>query len=105
MNQRHRVRKIGEKEGLFRRGISAAHDCHLLSAEKEAVAGGASGHAEALEFLFRRGPSHRACAPVATINASAEYRSPESPTSVKGRRARSTDVIVSCTIFVPTCAA
>ena len=50
-------------------------------------------------------PSQRACAPVQITTASATYSSPESPVARNGRFPRSIDVMMSCTMRVPTCSA
>ena len=44
--------EVGQKQGLLDRRIAAADDRHFLAAIEEAVAGGAGGYAEALEFHF-----------------------------------------------------
>src|SRR5436190_24340564 len=45
---------IGKIERLFNRRVAAADHHYRLVAEKEAVAGSASGHAETAESLFGR---------------------------------------------------
>ena len=56
-------------------------------------------------FFSDSSPSHLAEAPVAITSVSAIYTSPESPVATNGRFDRSTEIIVSCIICVPTCAA
>jgi hypothetical protein len=95
MDQRDAVGEIGEEQSFLGRGVAAAHHRHMLAAKEEPVAGGAGRHAEAFEFLSDGSPSQLACAPVAMISVSRCRFRPESPTSVKGRRARSAAAIVS----------
>jgi len=52
MDDRHLGRMVGEIERFFKRGVAAAHDNHFLAAEKESVAGGATGNAIALKFFL-----------------------------------------------------
>ncbi len=54
MHQRHRGREVGEEQRFLDGGVTAADHEDILVAIEEAVAGGAGGDAEALEFLFRR---------------------------------------------------
>ena len=52
VHQRDVARDIGKIDRLFDRGVAAADHDHLLAAEEEAVAGGASRYAVTLEALF-----------------------------------------------------
>ena len=61
---------VGEIERFFHCRIAAADDGHRLVAVEKTVAGGASGHAAALESLLGAEPQITAEAPVAMISAS-----------------------------------
>ena len=54
MHECHLLCQIGEIQGFLDGRVAAADHDDVLAAIEEPVAGGASGHAEALELLFRR---------------------------------------------------
>ena len=53
MHQGHLVREVGQIERFLDGRIAAADHDHVLAAIEEAVAGGASGYAEALKLVLR----------------------------------------------------
>jgi hypothetical protein len=56
VNERNLGREIGEEERFLHRRVAAADHDNFLAFEKEAVARGASRHAEAFELFFARQP-------------------------------------------------
>ena len=70
-------REAGQVGRLLEGGVATTDDGDLAVLEEEAVTGRARAHAAAPQArLRRRGPSHRAEAPVATITAWARYSVP-----------------------------
>src|SRR5271169_2403236 len=54
MHDGHLRGEVGEEQGFLDRRVATTDDDDFLAAVEEAIAGGASGDAETLEFLLRR---------------------------------------------------
>ena len=97
--------ELGEEAGLLDGAVAAADDGDLLTAEEEAVAGGAGGEAVPQQARFSASrPSIRLCAPVDTMMASAVYSVSRTQT-LNGRSVKSTAVTFSVRNWAPKRAA